>query len=107
MADKSIHVSVTDRTFTSEMGGYSTPINQLGESSTTESVELDRIQVTPISTRSEKKTDETTAMIPVSYTHLDVYKRQVLKKVLSTIILYSQRRAGLESITYTENNLNN
>ena len=63
MANKTIDVSITDRMFTSEMGGYSTPINQIGESSTTESVELDRIPVTPISTRSEKKTDETNAMI--------------------------------------------
>ena len=58
--------SVTDQTFKSEMGVCSMPISQI-ESSATESVELDRVPVTPISTRSEKKTDETNA---VSYTHL-------------------------------------
>ena len=63
MADKNVKVSVIDKTFTSEMGGYSTPISQIGESSTTESVELDRMQVTPISTRHENKKDDNSDII--------------------------------------------
>ena len=37
------NVSVTDETFTSEMGIHSTPVSQIGESSATKSVELNTI----------------------------------------------------------------
>ena len=59
MADKNNEVSITDKTFMSEMGVHSTPVNQL-EGSSTESVKINGPPV------------------PVSYTHLDVYKRQVV-----------------------------
>ena len=67
MADKNINVSVTDKTFTSEMGGHSTPISQIGESSATESVELDTIQVTPILTRYENRKSDTDEMLTRLY----------------------------------------
>ena len=53
--DKNVEVSITDETFTSEMGVHSTPVSQIGESSATESVELNTVQLTPISTRYENK----------------------------------------------------
>ena len=63
MAEKNVDVSVTDKMFTSEMGVCSTPISQIGESSATESVELNTIQVTPISTRHENKKDDNSDII--------------------------------------------
>ena len=47
MAYKRVDVGITDKTFTSEMGIHSTPISQIGDSSATESVELDTVQMTP------------------------------------------------------------
>ena len=52
------------------MGVCSTPISQI-VSSTTESVELNRVQETPISTRYENKTDETNAMIQLMLNKFD------------------------------------
>ena len=58
-----MEISLTDDKFTSEMGVHSTPISQIGESSATESVELNTVQLTPIPTRYESKTDEIMAMM--------------------------------------------
>ena len=63
MADKNVEVSLTDDTFTSEMGVHSTPISQIGEPSATKSVESNTVQLTPISIRYENKTDDLTAMM--------------------------------------------
>ena len=63
MADKKVDVSVTDKTFTSEVGIHSTPVSQIVESSATESVELNTIQVTPISTRHENKKEDNSDII--------------------------------------------
>ena len=62
MANNNKNVSVTDQTFESEMGVCSTPISQI-ESSATESVELDRVPVTPISTRHENIKDDNSDII--------------------------------------------
>ena len=76
--DNDENFSITDKTFTSEMGIHSTQVSQTGESSATESVELNAIQATPISTRYENKTDEIAAMM------------QLLLKIY-TCLLYTSR----------------
>ena len=53
------------------MGIHSTPVSQIGETSATESVELNTVQLTPISTQYENKTE-------------DVYKRQDVYSVSLT-----------------------
>ena len=60
--DKNVEISLTDDTFTNEMGIHSTPTSQIDESAT-ESVELNTVQLTPTSTRYESKTDEITAIM--------------------------------------------
>ena len=50
-----MEVNLTDDKFTSEMGVHSTPISQIDEPSATESVKLNTVQLTPISTRYENK----------------------------------------------------
>ena len=65
--DKNVEVSITDETFTSEMGVQLTPISQIGESSATELVEVNTVQLTPISTRDENKKSDTDEMLTRLY----------------------------------------
>ena len=65
------NVSVTDETVTSEMGVQLTPISQIGEFNATGLVEVNTVQITPISTRDENKTDETAAMMQLLLNKFD------------------------------------
>ena len=66
--DNNIEVSITDETVTSEMCVKLTPISQIGETS---AIELNTVQITPISTQDENKTDDTAAMMQLLLNKFD------------------------------------
>ena len=68
--DKNVEVSITDETVTSEMGVQLTPISQIGEFNATGLVELNTVQLTPISTRDENKKSDTDGMLTRLYLSL-------------------------------------